>query len=369
MTTTAGSNAAKAFEAAKPFDVALSFEDGVTRFISVTPGQTVADASYRARINIPLDCRDGACGTCKAFCESGSYDGGDYIEEALTDDEADAGYCLPCQMTPESDLVLRIAGTAEMAKSSIGQFTATIERLHWYADNTAGLTLAVEDRERLRYLPGQYMNVTVPGTDQQRSYSFSSGPDEDRLTFLVRTAPDGVMTTYLAERAQEGDTLVLEGPMGSFFLRDVKRPVLMLAGGTGIAPQLAMLEKIAQAAAAGSAPEFPIHLAYGATWDKDLVEIEALERYAAAIPGFTFDTVVADPESQHPRKGYVTQHLLPEQLNDGDVDVYLCGPPAMVDAVRRHFAGEGIEPANFYYERFAVGVPHAHALHPAEDAA
>src|ERR687890_91018 len=88
--------------------VALSFEDGVTRFITCAPDQTVADASYRSRINIPLDCRDGACGTCKALCESGTYDGGDYIEEALTDDEAEQGYCLPCQMMPESDQVLQI---------------------------------------------------------------------------------------------------------------------------------------------------------------------------------------------------------------------------------------------------------------------
>jgi benzoate/toluate 1,2-dioxygenase reductase subunit len=129
----------------------------------------------------------------------------------------------------------------------------------------------------------------------------------------------------------------------------------MLAGGTGIAPQLAMLEKLSAGAAAGTVPAFPIHLAYGATWDKDLVEVEALERYAATIPGFTFSTIVADADSQHPRKGYVTGHLLPEHLNDGDVDVYLCGPPAMVDAVRRYFDAEGIEPTNFYYERFAVG--------------
>lgn len=341
--------------------VALSFEDGVTRFISVAPGQTVADASYRARINIPLDCRDGACGTCKAFCETGKYDGGDYIEEALTDDEAEAGYCLPCQMTPESDLVLRISGTAEMAKSGIGQFTATIEGLHWYADNTARLTLSVQDREKLHYLPGQYMNIKVPGTAEERSYSFSSGPSEDQLDFLIRTAPDGVMTTYLKERAHVGDQLVLEGPMGSFFLRDVKRPVLMLAGGTGVAPQLSMLEKIASS---GVQPEFPIHMAYGVTWDKDLVEVDALERYAATINGFTFDPIVADKESDAPKKGYVTQHLLPEHLNDGDVDVYLCGPPAMVDAVRRYWADAGITPANFYYERFAVGVTHEHALHP-----
>ena len=348
------------------YKVALNFEDGVTRFVTANPGETVADASYKARINIPLDCRDGACGTCKALCESGTYDGGDYIDDALTDDEAAAGYCLPCQMTPESDLVLRISGTAEMAKSGIQQFQAQIERLHWYSDTTAKITLSVENREGLHFLPGQYMNVKVPGTDEERSYSFSSGPEADELSFLIRTAPQGVMTTYLKERAAVGESLVLEGPVGSFFLRGITRPVLMLAGGTGLAPQLSMLEKIA---ASGIQPEFPIHMAYGVTFDKDRVEVEALERYAEAIDGFTFDVIVADQESEAPKKGYVTQHLLPEHLNDGDVDVYLCGPPAMVDAVRRYFGEGGMEPANFFYERFAVGVTHARAVHPAGAAA
>ena len=106
------------------YQIALNFEDGVTRFIECRPNEVVADASYRQRINIPLDCRDGACGTCKSFCESGSYDGGDYIEDALTDEEADEGYVLTCQMVPESDLILRIPATSDVAKTSI----ATLQR-------------------------------------------------------------------------------------------------------------------------------------------------------------------------------------------------------------------------------------------------
>jgi benzoate/toluate 1,2-dioxygenase reductase subunit len=113
-----------------------------------------------------------------------------------------------------------------------------------------------------------------------------------------------------------------------------------------------MLEKLASS---GEQPAFPIHMAYGVTFDHDLVETEALEGYAASLEGFTFDPIVADRDSAAPKKGYVTQHLLPEHLNGGDVDVYLCGPPAMVDAVRKYWAEAGIEPANFYYERFAVG--------------
>ena len=82
----------------------------------------MADAAYRQGINIPLDCRDGACGTCKSFCESGRYDGGSYIEDALTDEEAEEGYCLTCQMKPETDLVLRIDASSEVCKTQVTDF-------------------------------------------------------------------------------------------------------------------------------------------------------------------------------------------------------------------------------------------------------
>ena len=178
-------------------------------------------------------------------------------------------------------------------------------------------------------------------------------PDVIDVLHRVRTAPDGAMTGYLKDRAQTGDVLELTGPMGSFFLRDIKRPTLMLAGGTGIAPLLAMLEKL-DTTELGH-PLHPIHLVYGVTFDKDLVELDKLEYYAERIKEFTFDYCVADPDSSAEKKGYVTQHIAEEQLNGGDVDVYLCGPPAMVDAVRKYWDGQGIVPENFYYERFAVG--------------
>ncbi|MCR3806386.1 2Fe-2S iron-sulfur cluster-binding protein, partial [Pseudomonas aeruginosa] len=87
--------------------IALNFEDGVTRFIHAAPGETVADAAYRQGINIPLDCRDGACGTCKCLAEAGRYAlGQDYIDDALSAEEAARGYVLTCQMRAESDCVL-----------------------------------------------------------------------------------------------------------------------------------------------------------------------------------------------------------------------------------------------------------------------
>ncbi|MDQ8704993.1 benzoate 1,2-dioxygenase electron transfer component BenC [Streptomyces sp. LHD-70] len=331
------------------FQIALSFEDGITRFIDCGPDETVADASYKARINIPLDCRDGACGTCKSVCESGSYDGGDYIDEALTEDEAARGLCLPCQMTPQSDLVLSIPSTSAAAKTAAGTFTATVTAIERHSASTVGLTFDVERREALDFLPGQYVNVTVPGTDQARSYSFSSGPNQQQASFLVRITDGGVMSGYLADRARVGDLVEFTGPMGTFYLRELARPALLLAGGTGLAPLLSMLERLAQTPLA-----HPVHLIYGVTTDQDLVHLDTLEDYTEVIPGFTFDHCVADESSQARNKGYVTGLIDEKTLHDGDADVYLCGPPAMVEAVRGHIASLGITPAGFHYEKFAV---------------
>src|ERR1700692_4479770 len=94
------------------FNVALNFEDGVTRFIACGPDETVADASFAAGVNIPMDCRDGACGTCKCHAESGDFDAGTYIEDALTEQEFAQGYALACQMRPRGDLVISIAASS-----------------------------------------------------------------------------------------------------------------------------------------------------------------------------------------------------------------------------------------------------------------
>ena len=328
------------------YTIALNFEDGVTRFVTQRAGETVADAAYRVGINIPLDCANGACGTCKCRVESGAFDPGTFIEDALSDDEAAQGLALACQIVPESDLTVAVAASSAACRTK-PQSTRTALRSVTRLSETA-MGFAIEAPAGFDFLPGQYVNIQVPGTRAQRSYSFASVPGEEALSFLIRDIPAGLMSTWLRDAATPGLMLDLTGPSGAFYLRDIRRPALFLAGGTGLAPFLSMLGRLAETGCA-----HPIHMVYGVTNDVDLVAVDALAEYAGRIDGFTFTTCVAGPSSLHPRKGYVTDHLAPEALHGGDVDIYLCGPPPMVDAVGLWLRQQNLTPANFYYEKFA----------------
>jgi benzoate/toluate 1,2-dioxygenase reductase component len=328
------------------YNIALQFEDGVTRVIQCASSELVCDAAYRAKINIPLDCRDGACGTCKCHCESGSYEMGVYIEDALAEDEAAKGYVLTCQMRPKSDCVIRVPASAAACKTEVGTHGGKVTRIA--RDSATTVTFTLQAERPLAFLPGQYVNLQVPGSKETRSYSFSSAPNQTELSFLIRDVPDGLMSTYMRSKANIGDFMMFSGPYGSFYLRPATRPILMLAGGTGLAPFLSMLLWLKE-----NPTSQPITLAYGVNSNDDLVELGALAELKSVIPNFDYFTVVVDRESGHPKLGYVTDHLSPGQLNDGDVDVYVCGPPPMVEGVRKWMVGVGVTPKNFLFEKFS----------------
>ncbi|MCU6499045.1 ring-hydroxylating dioxygenase ferredoxin reductase family protein [Rugamonas sp. A1-17] len=331
--------------------IALRFEDGVTRFISCNEHEKLADAAYRQQVNIPLDCRDGACGTCRGLCESGAYDmpASSYIDDALTPEQASRREILACQMKPTSDCVVRIPATSAACKTGVGEFAGRLAAVEQLSASTIRFSVTLDAPASLDFLPGQYVNVKVPGTDQTRSYSFSSAPGARQASFVVRNVPQGLMSTYLSARAQAGQALSFAGPYGSFYLRPVVRPLLMLAGGTGIAPFLSMLDTLA---AQGFAQ--PVRMVYAVTNDDDLVALDQLERIAAAHPQFRYLTTVAAQSSAHPRKGYATAHVEPGWMNGGDVDIYLCGPVPMVEAVRQWLDSTGVTPAGFYFEKFSA---------------
>lgn len=331
------------------YNIALQFEDGVTGFIKCGDDETVAEAAYRQKYNIPVDCLDGACGTCRCHCESGSYDldPDTYIDEALTEKEANEGYVLTCQMVPESDCVLKVASSSEACKVSKSIFKGKLQQLNVLSDSTIHFGVTVDDPDALVFLPGQYVNINIPDTEETRSYSFSSMPSAKQAEFVVRNIPNGKMSTFLSDIATVGQDIDFEGPFGSFYLRPVVRPTLFLAGGTGIAPFLSMLKSLEVSGA-----HHPINMVYGVTNDDDLIELEKLEEVKKNHSWFNYYTCVASADSDHERKGYVTSHVEDEWLNDSEVDIYLCGPLAMVDAVSKWLEDSNLKPSHFYYEKF-----------------
>ncbi|RYY27098.1 MAG: 2Fe-2S iron-sulfur cluster binding domain-containing protein [Sphingomonadales bacterium] len=331
------------------YQIALNFEDGATRFIDCNAGEKVLDAAFRQKINLPMDCSDGVCGTCKCRCEQGDYELGDeYIDDALTADEAAEGLVLTCQMQVSSDCVIAVPVPSSACKLKPAEHQGVVASVELVSDSTIILKLRPDNPAAITFLPGQYVNLTIPGTAKHRAYSFSSKPGADEASFLIRNIPGGAMSGWLAETAQPGDRVTFVGPQGSFFLRTVDRPVVMLAGGTGLAPILSMLEVLAD-----TGTDQPIHLIYGVTGDGDLVEIDRVEALAARLPRMTWASCVADPDTAHPLRGYVTHHLSDAHLNAGDCDIYLCGPPPMVEAVRKFLSEKGVEPRHFHYEKFA----------------
>ncbi len=333
------------------FSIALQFEDGATRFIECDPSETISDAAYRQKINIPLDCRDGACGTCRSFCESGDVDmpASSYIEYALTPEDAAKGFILACQARPRSNLVVQVLASSDACKSAPTTHAATIVTVAQLSEST--IELSVELDKAISFLPGQYVKVGIPGTALTRAYSFSSGPGNKRAAFVVRNVPGGKMSTFLTDTASAGQQMPITGPFGSFYLRPVTRPVLFLAGGTGIAPFLSMLENLVE-----TGSNHPIRMVFGVTHDIDLVALEQLNDFAQRLPAFEYRTCVASDASAHSRKGYVTSHIDADWLNGGETDVYLCGPVAMVDAVSNWMDASGRPPRNFFYERFSASV-------------
>lgn len=326
------------------YSVALNFEDGVTRVIQCDDDEKVTEAAFRQKINIPMDCRDGVCGTCKCFAEKGEYELEFYLDEAMTEDEAAEGYVLTCQMMPQSDCVIRIPASSTACKTAPEEIGATVAGVDRLSETSFGLRLTLD--RPMQFLPGQYVNVSVPGTGKHRSYSFSSAPGAMEASFLIRNLPGGVMSSYLA-RATAGEQVTLTGPMGAFYLRPIARPQVWLAGGTGLAPFLSMLERVAD-----QGTDQPITLYYAVTRAADLVELERVRALAERIGTVRVITILATPEDDHPRKGFVTDHLTAEDLCHGQADVYLCGPPPMVDAVRAHMAALGVTPASFHFEKF-----------------
>lgn len=324
--------------------VALLFKDGATRFITCEDNETIAEASYRQKINIPLDCNDGACGFCKSFCENGTYDMPeyDYIEDALSPDEAKEGYVLTCKMRPTSDCNIQIDSTLKDSKTSNSEFEAKIIEIDIYKNI---ITFALEAQSEFFFLPGQYINIKIPNSDVYRSYSCSSSPKNKLLKFVIGNFQDGSMSSLFGKTLNIGDNLTFLGPFGKFYIKE-RRAAIFIAFGSGIAPFLSILDEFRDF----SFP-FPISLIYSCKDESDFVYIDFLDDLSKKCTWFQYKkSLDSDVDNLN---------LLPIidecWLNGGDVDFYISGTSKFVDKSKKDLLEKSILYKNIYLEKFSVG--------------
>ncbi|EUA89064.1 oxidoreductase NAD-binding domain protein [Mycobacterium ulcerans str. Harvey] len=200
------------------------------------------------------------------------------------------------------------------------------------------------------YRAGQFAQLQVPGSDQWRNYSYAHPADGGGdLEFIIRLLPDGAMSNYLRDHAKQGDRIALRGSKGNFYLRPIVRPVVLVAGGTGLSAILAMAQSLP------ADPGQPVSLLYGVTSAEDLCKLDELEQLEHRVAGLQVHVTVARRDDDWSgRTGLVTDLLDEAMLAGGDADVYLCGPAAMVEATRTWLSANGFHRAGLYHEKFVA---------------
>jgi benzoate/toluate 1,2-dioxygenase reductase subunit len=226
---------------------------------------------------------------------------------------------------------------------------AFINRIRWPASSVAELELELAEGDWLEFEPGQFVRVKVPGNDSWRSYSMSSTVDElPVLRLVIRCLENGVMSDYLRDRAGTDDVLELEGPFGSFRWKpDLKRPHILIAGGTGIAPMLSILDSMR--VRSGKKP--PTLLSFGCNDTDTLFYIEELALRDHWMPTLEVRVSVERGASGGHRSGNPVQAVVYTDVRENTV-AYLCGPPPMVAAASTHLLALGVNPENIHAEQF-----------------
>ncbi|NLD53141.1 MAG: CDP-6-deoxy-delta-3,4-glucoseen reductase [Burkholderiaceae bacterium] len=343
----------------------------MTFTVSITPsGKTVEvdgdthilEAALAQGVVLPYGCKNGACGSCKARIVEGTIVQDSHQGSALTAEEERRGYALLCRARAASDLTIQARVVAAVGEIPIRKLPCRIAALERMAPDVIVMKLQLPANERLQYLAGQYVDLILrDGT--RRSYSMATAPGTaDGIELHVRHLPGGKFTDTLfgtvAPEIKVRDILRLEGPLGTFFLReDSDKPILMVASGTGFAPIKAMMERIGARMEAGGFDR-PVTLYWGGRRPRDLYHDAMCREWEATIPGFTYVPVVSDAlpdDTWSGRTGFVHLAAMADLPDMSGLQVYACGTPAMVDASRRDFIAErGLPADEFYADAFTT---------------
>jgi len=324
------------------------------------PGQSVLDAAMDAGIVLPYSCRNGACSTCKGKVLSGSYEAGSTPAQVLSPEEMREGYTLFCQARPESDMVVEAHEIRMASDIQVRKMPARVMGLDRLAHDVMGIRLQLPPAEPFRYYAGQYIEFILKD-GSRRSYSMANPPAADNMVQLhVRHMPGGRFTDHVFGA---GDTqmklreiLRVEGPLGSFFLRqDSDKPIVLLASGTGFAPLKALVEQMIAQGETGGATR-PAVLYWGGRRPRDLYMHELAQEWTRQLPGFSYVPVVSDalPEDGWGgRAGFVHQAVMSDIPDLSGYQVYACGAPVMVESARKDFTQRcGLPDDEFFADAF-----------------
>ena len=343
----------------KPRSLTLLIND---QSVAAEPGETVLQAALRHGIEFPNSCRVGGCGTCKCRLTAGKVKELTETGYLLTADEIDQGYVLACQSVPQTDLgiAVELASSAPV-RSVPGRVVAQQRVTH---DITR---LSVQLDEPLAYKAGQFADVAVDGLPGvSRCYSFASpARDDGQVTFFVRLVPGGRFSSHVHEQALVGRSVRIDGPSGDFWLRPSDAPLLLVAGGSGLAPILAILQD-----AVSSGVERLVTLLFGAREARDLYALDEIAAIARQWRGpFRFVPVLsaaAEDAAWNGERGLVTEKI-PALLEPGS-HALLCGPPAMIDGAIALLHEQGVSRDRIHFDRFVTQADSATPVEIAEAA-
>lgn len=339
--------------AATSTEVTLRFQDGVEKSLRVATGQTILDAAKKEGIRLVHQCLTGSCGTCVAKVVCGEVRMSTDRGTSLLPSEHAEGLRLSCTSFADTDATLALDYASTLLDEPGPQkYQSVVTAREWVASNVVKLSLELPADADFDFHSGQYVRVRVPGTDAWRSYSMASTVNDlPRVDLLLRVLDDGVMSNYLRTQCAVGDELELEGPFGMFFWRPGKAQHIMIAGGTGLAPMLAMLDDIRNLS--GKKPK--VLLSFGCATEDNLFHLDELEIRAAWLP-----TLKNRVSVSHPGPGYTglvgnpVTAITAQDIVDPEAVAYLCGPPGMIESARAHLESLGVKRDNIYAEHFSA---------------
>jgi CDP-4-dehydro-6-deoxyglucose reductase len=324
------------------------------------PDKSVLDAALAAGILLPYSCRSGACSTCKARVVSGTLEAGNSAAQILTPQEIHEGFTLLCQARATSDLVIESKEIRLSSDIQIRKLPSRVTSITRPASDVAILQLQLPATENFRFYAGQYVEIILKD-GKRRSYSMANPPHSAAaLELHVRHLPGGVFTDHVfgvgATQMKEREILRVEGPFGSFFLReDSDLPIVMVASGTGFAPIKAIVEHMVH-----QNIQRPVTLYWGGRRPVDLYMDALAKQWALTLADFTYIPVVSDalPEDAWTgRTGFVHRAVMDDFPSLIGHQVYACGAPIVVESARREFVTQcGLPEEAFFADSFTSAV-------------